>query len=246
MFTPERALSFGQVAGLYDRIRPTYPKSAIEWALGTAPRSVVDLGAGTGLLSRVLHAAGHRVIPVEPDDDMRAQLEAASDGLEARKGSAETIPVDDASVDAVVAGQAYHWFDKVRAHPEIARVLKPGGVFAPMWNVRDESVPWVSELTEVAGLGGDGSTYAAQLVSDFGPLFARPDRETFRHATTLTPDDLLTLVKSRSLYLTATAEQRTQLDAAVIGLTKRHPDLKGREHFDLPYVTYVYRARHDV
>lgn len=245
MFTPERGQSFGQAADLYDRIRPTYPVKAIEWAIGSTPCTVVDLGAGTGLLSRVLHAAGHEVIPVEPDAGMRAQLDAASDGLHALEGIGEEIPVDDASVDAVVAGQSYHWFDTARAHPEIARVLKPGGIFAPMWNVRDESVPWVEELTRAAGLGGDGSNHAAQLITDLGPLFTRPDLQTFRHAATFTPDDLITLIKSRSLYLTATAERKAQLEHIVRELTERHPDLKGRERFDLPYITYVYRARHD-
>src|SRR6266516_2596897 len=151
-----RRSSFGAAADLYDRIRPSYPPEAVRWLLGDEPRRVVDLGAGTGIFSRVLASLGHEVLAIEPDEGMRAKLASTSPGVTALPGSAESIPLADESVDAVVAAQAYHWFDHDAAHAEIARVLRPGGVFGPVWNVRDESVDWVAELTRQASLD-DGS-----------------------------------------------------------------------------------------
>src|SRR5947207_8421972 len=132
-----QGLSFGVAADLYDEMRPTYPPDAVRWALGERPRRVVDLGAGTGILTRALLDLGHEVVPVEPDPGMRDRLGRATPGLTALAGSAERIPLPDGSADAVLAGQAYHWFEPEPAHREVARVLAPGGVFAPIWNVRD-------------------------------------------------------------------------------------------------------------
>src|SRR2546422_8646843 len=106
-----RRSSFGAAAELYDRIRPSYPADAVRWLVGDEPRRVVDLGAGTGIFSRLLASLGHEVIAVEPDDGMRAKLAATSPGVAALDGSAESIPLPDESVDAAVAAQAYHWFD---------------------------------------------------------------------------------------------------------------------------------------
>src|SRR5437763_184544 len=138
-----RGLSFGPAADLYDAIRPTYPPAALHWALGEAPKAVLDLGAGTGILTRVLLRLGYDVRPVEPDEAMRAKLAATTPGVQPLAGRAEAIPVPDGQVDAVGAGQAYHWFDQEAAHREIARVLAAGGVCAPIWNVRDHDEPWV-------------------------------------------------------------------------------------------------------
>src|SRR5256885_2312644 len=145
-----RGLSFGPSADLYDSVRPTYPPDALRWALGPAPQTVLDLGAGTGILTRVLLGLGYDVVPVEPDDAMRAALRRTTPGVEPLAGSADAIPVPDGRADAVVAGQAYHWFDPEPTHREVARVLRDGGVFAPIWNVRDDGVPWVARLSEIA------------------------------------------------------------------------------------------------
>ncbi len=181
-----RGRSFGPAAERYDRIRPSYPVEALRWILGDQPSRVVDLGAGTGILTRQLVALGHEVIPVEPDPAMRALIPAE---LAPRDGTAEAIPLPDASVDAVVAGQAYHWFDQDKAHPEIARVLRPGGVFGPLWNERDDSVDWI-----------------------------------------------------RSYYLVSTAQRQREIEAAIRQLVATHPDLAGRDTFELWYVTDTYRA----
>ncbi|NJC64276.1 class I SAM-dependent methyltransferase [Planosporangium flavigriseum] len=235
---PTRARSFGQAADLYDRIRPRYPTDAIRWILGDHPLTVVDLGAGTGILSRQLAGLGYEVIPVEPDSSMRQRLNAAGGAPEAVDGSAESIPLPDAAVDAVVAGQAYHWFDQDLAHPEIARVLKPGGVFGPVWNERDERVAWVAALSEIIEDPG-----ADERVKPLGPLFGELERADFRHSVTHTPQTLLELVRSRSFYLTSKPAKRAAVDAAIHDLCATHPELAGRDEFELPYVTRAYRAR---
>lgn len=233
-------LSFGHAADLYDRIRPTYPPEAVAWAVGPPPRRVVDLGAGTGKLTRVLADAGHDVVAVEPDDGMRARLAQVLPGVAALAGSAEDVPVPDASVDAVVAGQAYHWFDGARAHPEIARALRPGGVFAPIWNRRDEDESWVAEFTALLS-EFDGSLGAVTPVLP-AELFEPVEAAVFRHAVPMTPDGLVDLVRSRSYYLTATPERRAELERLVRDLCATHPTLRGKSGFDLPYVTFAYRA----
>jgi SAM-dependent methyltransferase len=233
------ALAFGTVAAEYDRYRPTYPPAALQWALGAEPLRVVDLGAGTGLLTRVLLRLGHHVIAVDPDPRMRAQLSASSDLLQPRAGSAEAIPLPDESVDAVVAGQAYHWFDPDKALPEIARVLRAGGVFAPLWNLRDDSVPWVAELSRVAnGLPRRDGSYTAAFEYDFGPLFHHTERTAFRHAVSTTADSLLAMIRTRSWYLTASPAVQAEIERGVTSVTARLPAT-----FDLPYLTWVHRTR---
>lgn len=135
----EQALSFGSAAAAYDDLRPGYPAATVQWALGSDPRRVIDLGAGTGKLTGTLALAGHDVVAVEPDPLMRAQLALSVPGTRVLAGSGEEVPLPDASVDAVLAAQAWHWMDHPRAAVEIARVLRPGGHLVLLWNVRD---PW--------------------------------------------------------------------------------------------------------
>ncbi|RKN42700.1 class I SAM-dependent methyltransferase [Micromonospora endolithica] len=244
MTDPTQALSFGAAAAHYDRFRPRYPQDALRWALQglDVPAQVVDLGAGTGILTRGVRDLGHEVTPVEPDADMRAQLTAATPGATARDGSAESMPLPDGYADAVLVGQAYHWFDRERAHPEIARVLRAGGVFAPVWNLRDDRVGWVNEMNRVAEIGGTVDGLLAD-VTDFGPRLTAPEWAEFAHTTTLTPDDLVGMVATRSYHLTATPQRRREIDRELRHLLDTHPDLAGRKTIALPYRTLVFRAR---
>ncbi|MET8120136.1 class I SAM-dependent methyltransferase [Micromonospora sp. NPDC005189] len=238
------ALSFGAAAADYDRFRPRYPEEAVRWALdglGGSAR-VVDLGAGTGILTRGVLALGHEVTPVEPDHDMRTQLTAATPGLTALAGGAESVPLPDGAADAVVVGQAYHWFDRELAHAEIARVLRPGGTFAPIWNLRDERVDWVAELGRIAHLG-DNAGNVTEKYADFGSAFGSIELGEFTHHTTLTPDEIVAMLHTRSYWLTAPAERRAKIDEELRTLLSTHPDLAGRETVELPYRTIVLRAR---
>ncbi|MBN6054132.1 class I SAM-dependent methyltransferase, partial [Nonomuraea sp. RK-328] len=234
----QQRLSFGAAADAYDRIRPSYPVQALEWVLGVTPLKVVDLGAGTGLLTRRLVELGHEVTAVEPDPKMREKLAERLPGCAVVAGSAEEIPLADGEMDAVVAGQAYHWFDPEPAHAEIARVLRPGGVFAPLWNLRDESVDWVARLSRLVDEHRDGSvTGAISGAASFGDAFGPVERRDFRYSRPHTAASLLALVRSHSWYLVAEADRRRQIDEAVQALAENLPP-----SFELGYVTRVYRA----
>jgi SAM-dependent methyltransferase len=134
------ARAFDTAAELYDRVRPGYPPPALDWftrVLELGPgRTVVDLAAGTGKLTVALLGTGARVMAVEPSEGMRAVLRKAAPAAEALPGTAEHIPLEDASADAVLVAQAFHWFDHEVAIPEIHRVLRPGGGLGLVWNRR--------------------------------------------------------------------------------------------------------------
>lgn len=244
MTDPTHALSFGAAAAEYDRFRPRYPEEAVRWVLDglPSPARVVDLGAGTGILTRAVLALGHEVVPVEPDPGMRAQLDRVTPGTTARAGSAESMPLPDGAADAVLVGQAYHWFDRETAHAEIARVLRPGGTFAPIWNTRDDSVAWVAELGRIADLR-DHAGDLVEKVTDFGPAFGPVELAEFTHRTTLTPAEVVGMLHTRSYWLTASPEEQERIDRELWELFDAHPDLAGRETVDLPYRTLVFRAR---
>jgi SAM-dependent methyltransferase len=232
------ARSFGQAADEYERYRPTYARDSVTWALGEAPLRVADLGAGTGIMSRLLRQLGHEVTAIEPDEQMLARLPEASPGVAAVLGAAEAIPLADGSVDAVVAGQAYHWFDPDRALPEIARVLRPGGVFAAFWNDADSGTQWTVKLVEI--IDGPALAYAPRLVSDFGPLFDQVEEGTFRHELPSTAARLLASTATRSPYLVADeAGRQAMLDAVSRLIT----DTGLGETFTMPMLTRVHRAR---
>lgn len=248
MSAPSRARSFGAAAGSYDANRPGYPRAAIEWALGASPLRVADLGAGTGILSRALAESGHQVVSVEPDHAMLSRLRRADPSAAGLLGAAERIPLSDAAVDAVLSGQAYHWFDAQSAHPEIARVLRPRGRFAALWNIEDTREPWVAELARRwAPITGYWSERERIMTSwpypDTAPHFTEPERGIFDHAVTMTADSLLAMLRTHSVYLVADEARKARMDGEVRDLVDTHPALVGRDAFPVPYRTVVYRMR---
>lgn len=156
-----RRTSFGAIAAEYDAVRPSWPVDTVRWMLGSPAAAtalrVLDLGAGTGKGTRVLAGMGHEVIAVEPADGMLGALRGSlldlppevAARVEARAGSAEQLPVEDAAVDAVAVFQAWHWFDHEVAARECARVLRPGGWLSMAWHRRDESTGWQEELSDL-------------------------------------------------------------------------------------------------
>ena len=234
-----QAGSFGAAADAYERGRPGYPEAAIDWLLPDAATVVLDLGAGTGKLTRQLVARGLEAVAVEPSDGMREQLQRVLPGVRALPGTAEEIPLPDGAVDAVLVAQAWHWVDVGRAVPEVARVLRPGGVLGLVWNSRDERVGWVAELGRIMAGGVEHFDTANPPV---GPPFLPIERRDFEWSYPLTPDALVDLVASRSYIITATEAEREAKLGEVRRLAERHPDLAGRAEFELPYVTRCSRA----
>jgi SAM-dependent methyltransferase len=238
-----RRCSFGPAAEAYERYRPGYPAEAVAWVAGETPRPVLDLGAGTGKLTRALLAAGHEVVAVEPDAAMRAAFAALLPEVEVLAGAAEGLPLRDGSVDVVVAGQAFHWFDLERALPEIARVLRPGGTFGVLANLRDESVPWVAELGAVLhGEDGTGYSHEGDWPESFGPLFGVVERADFPHVHEIDVEELVGLAASRSYALTLPDAERDELLARVEAIGAQEAQRAQDGRLALPYVTACDRA----
>jgi SAM-dependent methyltransferase len=228
--------SFGRAAHLYERGRPPYPGAALDWLLPEGRPRVLDLGAGTGKLTRQIAARGLEVTAVDPSEGMLDQLRTVLPGVPARTGTAEQIPLEDGSVDVVLMAQAWHWVDPARAVPEIARVLSPGGRLGLLWNLRNETADWVRRLGEVLDSGD-------QLRStDVGPPFGRVEIAQFGWTHQIGRDELLALVASRSYVILLPPDERAGLLAQVRQLMVTHPALVGRIQFDLPYVTHCART----
>jgi len=136
-------MSFGAVARDYDRLRPSPPPEAVDWLLPARRDVVVDLAAGTGLLTRALSGKVGHVIAIEPDERMRSVLQARSPGVEVLAGRGEAIPLPDASADGVFVSSAWHWIDPELAVPEISRVLRDGGRFGVIWTGREPRIEWL-------------------------------------------------------------------------------------------------------
>ncbi len=235
-----QARSFGAAAAAYERGRPSYPEPALGWLLPPGARRVADVGAGTGKLTRQLHARGLEVVAVEPLAGMREQFTRAVPGVPVLAGTAEEIPLPDRSVDAVLFAQAWHWVQPGRALPEAARVLRPGGQLGLVWNVRDEQVDWVAELGRIMHSEGDP---AHDRTPGLGPPFGPPERFTTRWAAQLTRQAMLDLVASRSYVITRPPAQREAVLAGVRRLLATHPALARAAVITLPYVTVCTRAR---
>jgi SAM-dependent methyltransferase len=242
-----RRRSFGGVATAYEAGRPGYAPRAVEWVLERAPgREVLDLAAGTGKLTRSLLDAGAAPVAVEPSEEMLDQLRAGLPRVRALIGSAEDIPLPDASVDAVVVGQAFHWFKPDRALPEIARVLRPGGVLGLLWNVRDDNVSWVAAVTEAGAGSGD---LVSQLTAGEeeealaqSPLFESPETFQVANPQPYDADRLVQWAESTSHVAILEPDRRLQVLDAIRAIALTHPDLAGKKTFDMPYETYAVRA----
>ena len=236
--TREHALSFATVAEAYDRARPSYPAAAAAWLVGNHHATVVELGAGTGKLTELLVAAGHDVIATDPLPEMLSRLRERVPGARAAVATAEHIPVASFSADVVVCAQAFHWFDHASALPEIARVLRPGGVLALVWNSRDEGIPWVRKLGAIIGSADNRTDLAepAEESEHFGPL----DHEEFRFWQALRREELFDLVRSRSYVALLGEAERDALLGKVGDLYDDYG--RGPDGMQLPYVTRCYRT----
>lgn len=235
-----RATSFGRAGDTYDRARPEYPGEAVAWLVAGCAE-VADVGAGTGKLTRLIAETGRSVTAIDPDPEMLRILAERSPAVPTATGSAEDLPLPDASVDALTFGQAWHWVDPTRGCAEAARVLRPGGVLGLIWNIRDESVPWIAALTEIITPSAAElfiAEHGVRVVAPMGPL----TQESWLWVRTLTPDTLLDLVRSRSAYLVAEPDAQQRMIDGVRELLTSHPDLAGRDSFAMPYRTVAFRS----
>ncbi|SDI98728.1 Methyltransferase domain-containing protein [Actinokineospora alba] len=251
---PRLASSFGAAAVAYAEHRPDYAPDAVRWALEAAPGPrVLDLGAGTGKLTGTLVALGVDVIAVEPDPAMLTELRRALPAVRALPGNAEAIPLPDGSVDAVLAGNALHWFDMAVAGPEIARVLAPGGILAGLWNVMDDRVDWVAGLERVSGSAAIGPrdtfsnwrTATAGLHLPDGGVAARfgsPEQAEFPHGQRRTADSLIATIATRAGVLVMPEPEREATLARIRAFLATRPETTSAE-FTLPMLTGVLRVR---
>ncbi|GAB4006615.1 class I SAM-dependent methyltransferase [Nocardioides ultimimeridianus] len=241
--SPDLALSFGGVVDAYDRARPGYPLDAARWLTGDAddrPLTVLELGAGTGKLTEQLLALGHDVHATEPDPQMFDRLTQRFPEMRVTQSSAEEIPVPDSSIDVVVVGQAYHWFDKEIALPEIARVLKRGGHLALAWNIKDESIPWVRRLGRLLGVSEAERTAGPDEALEASPYFGIPDEAIFKHWQIVDRDSIQDLALSRSTISTLPQGER---EAKIREVLAFYDDFgRGYDGMQLPYLTKCYRA----
>jgi ubiquinone/menaquinone biosynthesis C-methylase UbiE len=239
---------FGRAARSYERSRPDYPAEAIdrlvqELEIGRTC-SLLDLGAGTGKLTRMLVSTGATITALEPVQAMRDALAEGVPEASVLAATAEAIPVADATFDAVVCGQAFHWFDGERALAEVYRVLRPHGRLALLWNQRDESVDWERRLTEIIAPyeGGTPSERTGEWRRAFSAtdLFGTLHQLRFQHRQELDTEGLVDRMASVSFIALLPERERAAVLDEVRELARSHPDLAGRERFELHYITDLY------
>jgi SAM-dependent methyltransferase len=241
--------SFGEAATVYDTYRPDWPTATAAWLTGTeeggpsagARLDVLDLGAGTGKLTRSLVAAGHRVTAVDPSEGMLAVLAAGLPEVRTVQAAAEDLPLPDASFDVVTVAQAWHWFDQPVVAAECARVLRPGGLLAIAWHLHAPDEPLDAEVKAVVGSseyelrGAIRNRKALEVPAPFTEL----ERATFDYELRTTPEGLAAVASTWSYV--AVREDRDQVLAAVEQVGRRVADADGT--VIMPHVTYCYRAR---
>jgi ubiquinone/menaquinone biosynthesis C-methylase UbiE len=252
----DRAVSFGIAAHDYDRYRVGPPAEIADLLAPTPCASVLDLGAGTGALTRVLAARVPQVYAVDRDPRMIAVLERNCPGVTAMEGTAERIPLPDAAVEAVTAASAWHWMDPELAVPEVTRVLRPGGTLGLMWNRRDRTAPWIAEL-EAFRLSVTGTEdwieervhhYLEQPWLPAGSRFGRIETGQLPWHTVMTRDEVAGLMTTFHGFLTVPDE----LKPAMVEQFEEYahsdavPGIPDREDLvEIPMMCHFWRASLD-
>jgi SAM-dependent methyltransferase len=261
-----RARSFGGVASHYERYRPGPPAAAVDWFVPVHVGRVVDLGSGTGALSRLLLERADEVVAVEPDDRMRSVLEVAVPGVRAIAGRGESIPLPDGCADAVLASASWHWMDPIPTLNEVGRVLVPGGILGAVWSGPDPEGLFMVQaralLTEQSHRGTEPA------VSDRGPVdgelsslimgdalrptfgfeipagvpFDQPEHEVFSWDVALNADELIGLLGTLSSIITMTADRRDRVIAEARRLLRDLLGIAGDVTVDVAFRAQAWRA----
>jgi SAM-dependent methyltransferase len=261
----KRSGSFGEVASHYERYRPGPPTAAVDWFLPTRVRRVVDLGAGTGALTRLLLDRSDEVVAVEPDDRMRAVLAEQVPGAQAVMGRGESIPVPDGSADAVLASSSWHWMDPIPTLLEAARVLVPGGIVGAVWSGPDPDGAFLAQARDLlaaqstgsaedaghdAGGGEIGSLILGESLRPViafeippGVPFDPPDHEVFTWGIALNADELIGLLGTLSWIITMPDDRRERVVAEARRLLRELLGVEGDVTVDVAFRADAWRSR---
>lgn len=248
---PVAATGFARGAGIYSASRPGYPPAAMDWLrdrldIGVGS-NVIEVGSGPGKFTRLLLDTGADVLATDPVPGMLEALSSELPGTRTAVASAQALPVADASMDAVVCATAFHWFATAQVVAEFRRVLRPGGALGLIWNVRDESVPWVARLSDITNRYEDHEP--RQRTGDWRRPFPAPGFSEL-HETTMayehrgTPEDVIVgRTLSTSFIAALPDDRRAQVEREVRDLIATAPELAGRDEIVFPYKTRGYDCR---
>lgn len=267
------ARSFGSAAEHYARYRPGPSPEAVDWMLGDpavrALGTVVDLGAGTGALTRLLVERADEVVGVEPDDEMRAVLAAQVPEARALSGRGEEIPLPDGCADAVTASSSWHWMDPEQAVAEVARVLGPGGTLGVVWSGPDPEGPFLAQAQAVlraragpsAGDGegdGEGDADSGDLGGVLATVTKRPEfaleipdgapfgpveHTTFAWDRAMDEDELIGLLGTMSWIITMDDEPRERMLAEARTVLRAHLEAEGAATIEVAFKAAAWRSR---
>ena len=245
-FPPSAAGGFSSAAGHYAKARPAYPRSAIGLLKEELPPGpVLDVAAGTGILTGQLSRAKLNMFAGEPVGEMAQQLRRALPRIPMVECTAESLPFADGSFDAVTVAQAFHWFDAAIASAEIHRVLNPPGRLALIWNARDESVDWVRRVTDLVESHSGGRPYSPaqgqeceRLLTESG-LFRTVSETRFANPQRSSPELLAARVRSTSFVAALSETDQDALLNEVNEVIRDSPELTGRQQFEFPHTCSV-------
>ena len=268
----DRSGSFGGVASLYERYRPGPPVAAVDWFLPRHVGRVVDLGAGTGALTRLLVDRADEVVAVEPDDRMRSVLTAEVPGARAVQGRGESMPIPDSCADAVLASSSWHWMDPIPTLHEVARVLVPGGIVGAVWSGPDPEGPFMGQVarparrpiaarrrsddrrsetktgrTEMSFRTSSWATSSARhprFELPPGVSFDQPEHEVFTWDVALNADELIGLLGTISFIITLPDQSRERVMAEARRLLRELLGVEGEVTVDVAFRADAYRSRH--